>query len=93
LRIAHVHLLFDFFSDYRQILRRFNADAHYALGYPDHSYRNIIPDKDFFADFSRKYKHGIHRTKQLRKTKTTPFVFAQTETLYRHHRSRIALLA
>jgi len=49
------HLIFYFFSNYRQILGGFHANTHYPLGYPHHGYRNIVPDKDFLPDFSRKY--------------------------------------
>ena len=56
------HLVFDFFSNHRQILGGFHADADYALRDPDHGHGDIIADKNFFPDFSRKYKHNTHPT-------------------------------
>ncbi len=54
------HLIFDFFANHRQVLRGFHADADYSLRNPNHGNGDIITDENFFADFSRKYKHVIH---------------------------------
>jgi hypothetical protein len=70
-----VYLILDFFSNDRHILRGFHANTHYALSDTNHRHGDIFPDKDFLTDFSRKYKHGLHRSKNCTKAIKRPVIF------------------
>jgi hypothetical protein len=50
-----MELVFDFFADDREVIRRLHPDANDALRDANDGYRDILADENLLADFSGEY--------------------------------------
>ena len=66
---------FDLFPDNGQFVGRLDADADDPLSDADHGHRDLVPNEDLFADFSRQNEHHavLIRRRTLRALRGDPF--------------------